>query len=307
MSERLQPILSLLDQGITLYRRNFLPFLLIAAAWTVPLAIVAGLLIASFYWLDQWQIIVFIFVAVLALLPALIYLVGGLSRAAVAAIEERPVRVREALSIHPLRIISMGFFSIVYLLIAQIVSSLLSLAVICPLYVAGFALVGGMASVGGSSAFGAVGLVLLGVLFTGVYGFALIIGGATYSGLVYGLQPWVQETRSFGGSLERSLNLIGYRFGYNLLIWGAAALLVAATGLTVTLTVGVVLPLPLFYFLGAESPATQAVSAVAWMIGSVFVLPPLPIWMALLYRRNVAARDAADLEARVQEWVMGNG
>jgi hypothetical protein len=33
------------------------------------------------------------------------------------------------------------------------------------------------------------------------------------------------------------------------------------------------------------------------------VLPPLPIWMALLYRRNLAARSGAALEAKIQAWM----
>ena len=38
------------------------------------------------------------------------------------------------------------------------------------------------------------------------------------------------------------------------------------------------------------------------MLGFVVVLPPLPIWMALLYRRNRAAREGSELDTAVQGW-----
>ncbi|HEU5011944.1 MAG TPA: hypothetical protein VFT66_05315, partial [Roseiflexaceae bacterium] len=63
------------------------------------------------------------------------------------------------------------------------------------------------------------------------------------------------------------------------------------------------LPLPLSFVLGGESPITAALSAAAWLLGLCVVLPPLPIWMALLYRRNLAARSGADLEAKIQAWL----
>ena len=42
MTETLQPILALLDEGLRLYRRNFVGFVLLTASWFVPVAIVAG-------------------------------------------------------------------------------------------------------------------------------------------------------------------------------------------------------------------------------------------------------------------------
>jgi hypothetical protein len=35
----------------------------------------------------------------------------------------------------------------------------------------------------------------------------------------------------------------------------------------------------------------------------MLVLPPLPIWMALLYQRNSAAHDGADLRVKVDAWL----
>jgi len=42
------------------------------------------------------------------------------------------------------------------------------------------------------------------------------------------------------------------------------------------------------------------VLAAVGLLGLMLVMPPLPIWMALLYRRNRAAYDGADLVALMQ-------
>src|SRR5262245_36050414 len=146
MTEYVQSILTLLDQGITLYRRNFAGFVLVAASWFVPVAIAAGLITAAASRLDQIWTVVLTLAALLALFPLLIYLIGGLSRAAVAAAEGQPVRFREAMAIHPFRALGMGCFTIIYTVVAQIISSFLSMACICPLYVVGLMMVGVMAA-----------------------------------------------------------------------------------------------------------------------------------------------------------------
>jgi len=306
MSEALQPILSLLDEGLQLYRRNFVGFVLLTASWFVPVAIVIGTTVVAESWVDErYRGLVGVLLfggGVLVFFPLLIYLIGGLSRAAAAAAEGRPVRFREAMAIHPLRATGMGCFTIVYAFVAQIVSSLISMACVCPLYVVGFLAVAFIGAAADEGSTGALGLIAIGIFMVGFYTSLMIIG-ATGSGLFYSLQPWVQESRSFGESLQRSLELIVFRFGRNLLVWCLAALLIAAGGLAVMATIGMLLPLPLLYALGEESPATRAAATCAWLIGLMLVLPPLPIWMALLYRRNRALYEGADLQAKVEAWV----
>jgi hypothetical protein len=303
MNERLQPILALLDEGIALYRRNFSGFTLITATWLVPVAIIAGLLIVAASWLDESLGILLVLAGAVLLFPLTIYLIGGLSRGAVAAIEGRPLRFREALAISPLRAAGMGCFTLVYLFIAQIASNMLSLLCLCPLFFAGAAIAGAVGPLlSGTEEVGILAGVFILVALVGVYGLLLVGSGAVYSSLIYTLQPWIQEPRPFGEALQQSLNILGYRFWRNLLVWGVTALLVAAVGITVTATIGVLLPLPLTYALGSDSTAVQAVSVGAWMLGFVVVLPPLPIWMALLYRRNRAAREGSELNTAVQAW-----
>src|SRR5438128_9456923 len=101
MTDALQPILALLDEGLNLYRRNFAAFVLIAASWFVPVAIAAGLAVAAVSWLDgAWAFLLLMAVALL-LFPLLIYLVGGPSRAAATAADRRPAGLRGAVRIHP--------------------------------------------------------------------------------------------------------------------------------------------------------------------------------------------------------------
>ncbi len=303
MNERIQPILTMLDEGIAIYRRNFAGFMLITALWFVPVAIAAGALIAAISWLTTGPALLIGLAGLILLFPLAIYLIGGLSRAAVAAIEERPVLFREALAIPPLRAAGMGCFTIVYAFIAQIASYVLSMVCICPLYLVGILFAGGVTSLSGADETLSLALgIIFGIILVAVYAFTLIAGGAAYSSLIYALQPWVQESRPFGESLQRSIELISYRFWRNLLVWGLTALLVAAVGITVTATIGLLLPLPLTYALGSASPVVRAISVGAWLIGFVVVLPPLPIWMALFYRRNRAARDGGDLSARIAAW-----
>ena len=306
MTDALQPILALLDEGLRLYRRNFVGFVLLTASWFVPVAIVTGTAVAAESWVDEryrpFAGVLLFGGGLLLFFPLLIYLIGGLSRAAAAAAEGRPVRFREAMAIHPLRATGMGCFTIVYAFIAQIISSLVSMACICPLYFVGFMALAFVGAAANEGSIGALGLMAVGIFLLGFY-ISLMIIGATGSGLFYSLQPWVQESRSFGESLQRSLELIAFRFGRNLLVWCLAALLVAAAGLTVMATIGVLLPLPLLYVLGEDSPATQAAALGAWLIGLMLVLPPLPIWMALLYQRNRAAHDGVDRRAKVDSWL----
>jgi hypothetical protein len=302
MQERLQPILALLDEGMIIYRRHFLGFLLIAASWFVPLAIAFGVMIGVADWLGEQWVVLLIIVVTLLSLPLLVYLLGGLSRAAAAAVDNQPVRWRAALSIRPRRAAGMGCFTLIYLVLMQIVSSAISIIFICPIYLIGISFTAAIGQVTDGSALGAVGLALFSIFFGGIYVFSLMVGGASYSSLIYALQPWVQEAQGFGATLERSFMLVGHRFVFNVTVWALAAAVLFGAGISVLIAVGVLLPLPLIFALGDEAPIVLAIASSAWMIGLVVLLPPLPIWMTLLYRRNSHERAAADLVARVAQW-----
>lgn len=300
---RLYATLDLLDEGFAIYRRSFTGFVLVGLAWLTPIAIAMSLLVAyagqfGFEWL-----FVFLLAGLILALPLLIYLIGGWSRAADAAIRGRPVDLRGALAIHPGIVAKAGCFTIIYGILMQMVSSVFSFVCFCPIYVLGIASSAVFAASDSIGVSQAILLAAIGVLFTGLYGAGFIIGGLSYSSLFYTLQPWLIERLSFGEAMERSVDLFIFRLRSNLLAWGLSALLVFALGVSMSLAVGVLIPLPALLLLGEESSLAQVMAGTAWLLGLALVLPPWFIWMTLLYRRNMAARSGADLARRVEAWV----
>jgi len=186
----------------------------------------------------------------------------------------------------------------------QLVSSVLSILCICPIYVVGVITSVALPVAPGESSdvVLAVLLIVSSMLLAGVYLLGFIIGGIGYSSLLYALQPWLIERLRFGEAMERSVDLIRFRLRRNLLAWGLSALLVFAVGIPVSLAVGVLIPLPALLLLGAESSLAQALAGTAWLLGLALVMPPWLISMTLLYRRNLAARSGADLARRVAAW-----
>jgi hypothetical protein len=106
----LHATLDLLDEGFALYRRSFTSFVLVGLAWLTPIAIATGLLIANAERLGPGWFIVIFLAGLILMLPLLIYLIGGLSRAANAAIEGRPINLHEALALHPGVVAKAGCF-----------------------------------------------------------------------------------------------------------------------------------------------------------------------------------------------------
>lgn len=304
MNATLQPILSVIDEGLRLYRRHFVRFALLTVSWAVPLALALGLTVAAGRVLGSAVVVLLVLGWALLALPLAALLIGALSRAALAAHEGRELSLRAALAIPPLRLVSMSFYTIIFYFLSNMISSTLLLCVFCPLYTVGVGLVGAVAGgLGNGGAAGGALVAALGalaaLLFALFYGLSLVVSGATYAALAYALQPFALEGRPFGEAIQRSFDLLGYRFGRNLLAFMLSSAVFGATAIAATVAVGVLLPLPLLFALGPESLVAQGVSASAWLLGLMLVVPPLPIWMALWYRRNVAARDGADLGERI--------
>jgi hypothetical protein len=304
MRSALQPTLDLLDEGLRLYRREFPRFALIVALGAVPAIILALLIIRrSELIASGGGFLIFLIVALISL-PLSVYLMGAISRAAVAALQGSGISLRDALAIRPLRLLGMGCYGGVFLFIANMAVSILSMACFCPLYAAMAAALGGMARVtsgGGSANTALIGLlgVIMVLAFVLLYGFSLVLSGATYSSLLFSLQPFVQGNLRFGEALRRSIDMTFYRFGANLLAYICASLIFGALAFGSTLAIGALVPLPLLFLLGSESPIAQGLSAAALLAGLTLALPPLPIWMALLYMRRSAERDGDDLAARI--------
>jgi hypothetical protein len=306
-ASRLEFVLNLLDEGLALYRRNFSLFVLVCAVWVVPLAILAGAVGIAASWLEEGVVVLLVLGAVLAGLVAVAYGLATLSQAAHAAASGQPISLGQALWIAPARLAGMVTFAIVYSILIYMVMLVMSIVCICPIYIFGFALVGLTIGAGGggsiSELFGMIAVVLL---FGTSYLSMLALSGASLSSMIYALQPWAVERGGFGHALQRSFELIGYRFLRNLLAWAACAVVVGGIGFSITTLVGLAVTLPTGMRFGDESRLALGLSIAAWLLSLTLVLPPLPIWMALLYRRNLAARSGDDLEARVQRWVKMN-
>lgn len=307
MKSSFQLAIDILDEGLRLYRKGFVGFIQITAIWVVPVIIGSGISIGAVEFLapDTALLLAFGFGWLLLFIPLLFYLVGGLSHAALMVQQGQRINVRKALTISPLRITAMGCYGTVFFLFANLVSWGVSVVCVCPAGLFFTVMMGSLVSLG-SGETGAISttisfllLFLLIFILLLSYVFSLAVSGATYSSLVYALQPFIQEKLSLRQSIERSINLTFYRLGQNLLAFVLASFLFLATALSVSVTVGVLLPLPLFWALGSESLFAQGGSIVAWFLGLIVVVPPMPIWMMLLYQRNLAAYHGNDLADRI--------
>src|SRR3712207_3080886 len=133
MNPTLQPVLNIIDEGLRLYRRHFVRFTLLTASWAVPTAVGVGLTVAAAAYMNSAVVALLVLAWVVLALPLSALLIGALSRAALAASEGRPVELRAALSIPPLRLVSMSFYTVIFYFLSNIVSSTLLMCVFCPL------------------------------------------------------------------------------------------------------------------------------------------------------------------------------
>jgi hypothetical protein len=299
MNRRLLDIaLDIFDEGLQLYRREFVSFVVLAAAWLVPIALGVGLSIAASQFMDSDITTLLMFGWFVVGLPASIYLIVGLSRVTLAVQQQRKLDLRETLGISPIRVAGMGCYSIIFTVTMAMAVSTISFLLICPLYMVMALWFGSAAALGASSGWGGFTILSMSffVIFALIYVLMLALSGVTYSSLVYVLQPFIHQRKAtFGRALQQSLNLIDYRMKQNLLTFFLASALFGSTSLAVTVAIGVIIPMPLLLALGEHSPVAQGVSVSAWLIGLIFVLPPMPIWMTLLYQHNQSAYVGEDL------------
>lgn len=298
---RLQPVLDLLDEGLRIYRRGFLSFVLIAAIWFVPLAIALGLAGAAFAWLSV-DLGVLLFMAVFLIsLPLAFYLMGAMSRATLMIHQDQTVHLRTALQIPPRRVAAMGCFGVIFTLVGSTVTSLVGCICFAPIFtIMGIGL--GTLFASAPSANGPLGMVvvmLYGTLFLVAYAILIMVSSSVYSAMIYAIQPFAQEQLGFGAAVERSITLLRYRLRNNLLAFAASSLLFYAVAFSAYTAVSVLLPLPLRYLFGVNSTLVGLLTAAIVILGMVVALPPLPIWMALLYEQNVAAYEGTDLAERI--------
>lgn len=300
----LEPILDLLDHGLRLYRRGFAPLLTLAGLAALPIGLVAVGLVLAADWLTAGFGSFVLSAVLIAGLPLTLYVMGALSRAALMVADGEPVSLRRALAIGPLRAAGMGCYGMLVSAGASIAVSIVTTVCLCGAYMVAALVIG--ISVAGFSVGGAAGDAAAGFLISVtvlalllVYVASLVINGAIYGSVVFAVQPFVHERTRFGQSIGRSIDLLIFRFGQNLLIFLCASLVFGAAALAATLAIGVLIPGPILFLLGTDSVVARAITAAAWVGGVSAAVPLLPIWMALLYRQRVVAREGADLAARI--------
>ncbi len=304
MRQALNPILDLLDEGLRLYRRSFVPFLLLAAVATLPIGAVLAAALLAADWLASGVGSLLAALVLVTGLPLSLYVTGALSKAALAAAAGEAVQVRRALAIGPQRLLGMGCFGTLFAIAASIATSAVSTICVCISYALIFLMVGAAFSLEalGGTASDAVSalLIAVGVVgFLAIYGGALVLNGAVYGSVVFAIQPFIHGEPGFGSAVRRSLEMLTTRLGQNLLAFLCTSLVFASVALAATIAVGVIIPLPALFLLGTESTTARAITAAAWVMGLSAALPLPPIWMALLYQRRLAAREGADLERRI--------
>ena len=295
--------LALLDDGLRLYRRHLPGFLLVTSAVMAPMVMVNLLLTALVRtqlgpdWLALGTML-----ALLLQYPATLYAWAVISRAAAAALDGEPIRVTHALRLSPLRAAGMGCYNLLFTLLSGTLGSIMIVSIACPILYSSIFGAGLLSAVGGTGTFGAAGG-LFTVLLMLIILWVVVVSGATLSSVVYSVQAFALERRPFGATITRSVDLLTFRLGGCLLVFlGAGAiittLMFAYTG---ALIVG---GQSLLQFLDVElSDTARDVLTVTTSTASfVLVLPPLPIWMAMLHRSLAAERDGADLLPAIERW-----
>ena len=299
-------VLRLLDDGLRLYRRNLASFLLIGAVILVPMAGL-GILLAALVRTELGQGWAIVGSLALALIqyPILMYACLALSRAAGDALAGRPIKLGAVLRLRPIRAMGMGCYGILLAIVSGLFSSVLVISVACPLIYAMLFGAGFLGSLGGSSILGAAGS-LFGVVVGLIALSTLLLTSATFATLAYAVQAFALEDRPVGSAISRSIDLLLFRFGRNLLMFvGAGAiigtLLIAYAGTILAGGAGILRLLDI-----QPSPiVAQALSSAATTATWVLLLPPLPIWMAMLHRALAEERDGTELLAAVEQWRSG--
>ena len=295
--------LTLLDDGLRLYRRNFMRFLLVGAIILVPLSLL-GLLLSALVETQLGEDWTGLGALLLGLIqyPLMLYACLALSRVAAGSLDGRQVGIGQALRLGPRRALGMGCYGVLLAAIFGTFSGMAIVFVACPMLYAMIFGAGVIGSVGGSGALGALGSVV-GVIFSLVFLSTLLLTSAMFASLAYGVQAFALEQRPVGQTISRSLDLLLFRLGRNLLIFvGAGAiigtLLVAYAGAILAGGAGLLQVLEIELSPVALQSLQSAVGTFSWML----LLPPLPIWMAMLHRSLATERDAPDLVAAVERW-----
>lgn len=291
---RMADALAILDDGVAIYRGNVARYLIITLIWIVPFALAILLIVAIAD--NGWLAFVLGVVTLMLMIPALNMWVIMLARATRMAVAGEPIRIRATFGMPAPRALGMGCFTVLYMLVIQLIASAFSTLFFCIVWIAGLSAIGIFANVGGAFA-GLSAAVTLG----GSYTLSAAISGAAAAALFHALQPWALEDIPGGQLFGRGVDTTTHRIGYNLIVWLLTGTVYAIMIAIAMVSIGIFAVIPLVDTL-STSLLNQAIVAVAWLIGFILVVPLMPIWMTLLYTRKHNARAGGDLGLRVARW-----
>ncbi len=294
-------VIDVLDDGLRIYRRNLRPFILLAALGFVPSAILSsGANVAAVALLGSgWQALIVLLIAPFTYLLTL-FTLSALSRLTLQVVQGGEPDLRAATRLRPRRLLGMGCYTAMFTTVAAIVFGAGGFVCLC----VGLVPLGGlgMLSLGGSSSFAPLSVLLVGVSGLG-YLFAI---AALYIAAVYSVQAFALEDQKFSAAMSRSNDLLTYRLGRTVacfLAAGAILTVVVAAYAGVLLGVGALVLRTLN--LNPSQPVQAVLFSLVTSASLIFLAPPLPIWMALLFLRLRAERDGGDLEQRIGAWSAG--
>jgi hypothetical protein len=312
----------ILDQGLRVYRRHFLTFLLVALGWLVPMVLLIvttlpedlfdGFLFRRGPRPGIWTGgTLFLTQAVLYAPPLLILsnplaglaatlldlgMIFALSGVIVDFEGERGPTWRRMWRVSPARVAGGMITSLCYMIVVAI--ALVATICIC----------GVMGQVLGaifSSSFGYGSIAYAGALIVGVSTILALLttAAATIIGLCYVQQALIQSQDPLWPSAFAGLGALFRHLGQNLRLLLSGGLVLAAVWGALTSWIFAALLLVSVFTELEESAliATSATLGLSWLLA----FPLAPIWAAIAYRRqNDAARHVTDLEGRIRKFLV---
>lgn len=300
-------VLDVLDDGLEIYRRNFGSFVLIAALILIPLWLGGNALLGM---RSHSRLVNTLLIATTILLAVglIVYLIGSLSRAASTALTHNRVEIRAALTIQPSRLARSMWYAALRTARALLYYTVGGLSWAILIGIALF-LVGSFTTLSiqwwglGSSVSSVIGSFLS---LLGAYFLLVLVLGMPLTNMIYALQPWFLEKRPAREIRQRLAELWNTDFDEDGMYF-AAVLAVSTIGIILGLSLGVIawlLPPPIAQF---EATASDIFRIAGTLVVVVVVVPPLPIWMALLYRHAAALRDGNEFAQEIAAWQAQHG
>ncbi|HEX6293109.1 MAG TPA: hypothetical protein VFZ66_28265 [Herpetosiphonaceae bacterium] len=301
----LPTVLEVLDDGLRLYRRNLSGFMLVATAVLVLIALFAllcsALIRTQLGTSAAWTVLLLFLLTVIGY-PLLLYAFAALSRAAAAALDGRPISLPVALRISPGRGCAMILFNLVFSVVASIFAGTISIMISCPLFYFSV-LSAAMVSTIGSGAVSGAAIAFASVISQVSTLWSLMAFGGWLVSIVYALQAFVLEQRSWSAAAGRSVDLLTARFGRSMLMFLSAGAIFGTLSLAyLGSLIALILIVQERFGLTLPPLASDVLTIVLTVASLVVLLPPLSIWMTMFHRHLAREQDGEEMARRVAAW-----